>query len=103
MGYVPPAKICLPCANRCGSFESRLQLLEPFKPWEGTNLNNLRLLAKIEGKCTTDGISPAGKKLVAFSKYLDNISENMLTGGVNAFREEIGKGKNFLSGTNDFS
>jgi len=73
----------------------RLQLLEPFKPWEGQNLKGLRVLVKAQGKCTTDHISPAGKWL-KYRGHLDNISNNMFTGAVNAFREEIGKGKNPL-------
>ncbi|KAF3362093.1 Aconitate hydratase, mitochondrial [Chlamydiales bacterium STE3] len=76
---------------------SRLQLLKPFQPWDGEDLKGLRILCKAQGKCTTDHISPAGKWL-RFRGHLDNISDNMLSGAVNAFREEIGKGKNQLNG-----
>ena len=76
---------------------ARLQLLEPFNPWEGTDLINLKVLVKAEGKCTTDHISPAGKWL-QYRGHLDKISDNMFTGAKNAFREEIGQGKNLLSG-----
>ena len=75
----------------------RLQLLEPFTPWDGHDLKNLRVLVKAQGKCTTDHISPAGKWL-QYRGHLDHISDNMFTGAVNAFREEIGKGKNLLTG-----
>ena len=62
----------------------RLQLLEPFPAWEGTDLRGLRLLIKVKGKCTTDHISMAGPWL-KFRGHLDNISENLLIGAVNAF------------------
>ncbi len=62
----------------------RLQLLEPFKAWEGTDLLGLRLLIKAQGKCTTDHISMAGPWL-KYRGHLDNISNNMLIGATNAF------------------
>jgi aconitate hydratase len=62
----------------------RLQLLEPFKAWEGSDLVGLRLLIKAQGKCTTDHISMAGPWL-RFRGHLDNISNNMLIGATNAF------------------
>jgi aconitate hydratase len=62
----------------------RLQLLEPFPAWEGTDLIGLRLLIKVKGKCTTDHISMAGPWL-KFRGHLDNISENLLIGATNAF------------------
>jgi len=65
----------------------RLQLLEGFKPWEGTDLLGLKLLIKAKGKCTTDHISMAGPWL-RFRGHLDNISNNMLIGAVNAFNGE---------------
>ena len=65
----------------------RLQLLEPFKPWEGTDLMGLRVLIKALGKCTTDHISMAGPWL-KFRGHLDNISNNMLIGATNAFTGE---------------
>ena len=64
----------------------RLQLLEPFKAWEGTDLLGLRLLIKAKGKCTTDHISMAGPWL-KYRGHLDNISNNMLIGATNAFTE----------------
>ena len=65
----------------------RLELLEPFKAWEGTDLLGLRLLIKAQGKCTTDHISMAGPWL-KFRGHLDNISNNMLIGATNAFTGE---------------
>jgi len=95
-GYVEPAKDGSHIQIVVDKASPRLQLLEPFKEWEGTDLEGLRVLAKIEGKCTTDHISPAGPWL-RFRGHLDRISDNMFTGAVNAFREEIGHGKNQLN------
>lgn len=79
---------------------SRLQLLDPFAAWEGTNLTGLKLLIKAKGKCTTDHISPAGKWLM-YRGHLDNISNNMLTGATNFFNEKINSVKNQLTGNYD--
>ncbi|OFX43589.1 MAG: aconitate hydratase [Bacteroidetes bacterium GWA2_40_14] len=65
----------------------RLQLLEPFGEWDGKNFTNLKLLIKAKGKCTTDHISMAGPWL-KFRGHLDNISNNMLIGAVNAFNDK---------------
>ncbi len=76
---------------------ARLQLLEPFQAWEGTDLKDLRLLIKAFGKCTTDHISMAGPWL-KYRGHLDNISNNMLIGAINAFNMETNLVKNGLSG-----
>ena len=75
----------------------RLQLLTPFTPWDGKDLESLPLLCKAKGKCTTDHISPAGPWL-KYRGHLDNISDNMLSGATNAFTGETGNGRNLLSG-----
>ncbi|MFC3880718.1 aconitate hydratase [Algoriphagus namhaensis] len=75
----------------------RLQLLDSFKPWEGTDLKGLKLLIKAKGKCTTDHISMAGPWL-RYRGHLDNISNNMLIGAVNAYNDETNKVKNQLTG-----
>jgi len=75
----------------------RLQLLEPFPPFEGANLKGLKLLLKVTGKCTTDHISAAGPWL-RFRGHLDNISDNCFTGAVNAFTGEANHVKNLLTG-----
>lgn len=75
----------------------RLQLLAPFKAWDGNDFTNQLVLAKAKGKCTTDHISPGGPWL-KYRGHLDNISNNMLLGADNAFTKEIGKGKNQLTG-----
>jgi aconitate hydratase len=74
----------------------RLQLLEPFSPWEGTDLNDLRVLFKADGKCTTDHISPAGPWL-RFRGHLDNISNNMFIGVNNVFADGAGNGINYAA------
>ncbi len=78
----------------------RLQLLEPFAAWEGTDLKGLKLLIKAKGKCTTDHISMAGPWL-RFRGHLDNISNNMLIGALNFFNEKNNSVKNQLTGEYD--
>ena len=75
----------------------RLQLLDPFAAWEGTDLKDLRLLIKTKGKCTTDHISMAGPWL-KYRGHLDNISNNLLIGAVNYFNEKTNLVKNQLTG-----
>lgn len=75
----------------------RLQILEPFTPWNGKDLKGLKLLIKAKGKCTTDHISMAGPWL-KFRGHLDNISNNMLIGAVNNFNEKTDSVKNQLTG-----
>jgi len=75
----------------------RLQLLDPFAAWEGTDLKGLKLLIKAKGKCTTDHISMAGPWL-KFRGHLDNISNNMLIGAVNFYNEKTDFVKNTLTG-----
>ena len=74
----------------------RLQKLEPFSSWDGNDFTELNLMLKAKGKCTTDHISPAGPWL-RLRGHLDNLSDNLLLGAVNAFNDEIGKAKNILS------
>ncbi len=75
----------------------RLQLLEPFSAWDGRDYERLPLLLKAKGKCTTDHISMAGPWL-RFRGHLDNISDNMFIGAINAFTGEAGLGKNLETG-----
>jgi aconitate hydratase len=78
----------------------RLQLLDSFPVWEGTDLKGLKLLIKAKGKCTTDHISMAGPWL-KYRGHLDNISNNMLIGAVNFFNEKTDNVKNQLTGSYD--
>jgi aconitate hydratase len=102
-GFVRPAKDGSKVKVAVDPKSDRLQLLSPFKKWEGGDIENLRLLLKVKGKCTTDHISPAGKWL-KYRGHLDNISNNMFVGAVNAFTGEAGKGKNVFTGeTKEYS
>ena len=75
----------------------RLQLLTPFAPWDGKNLNGLKLLIKAQGKCTTDHISMAGPWL-RYRGHLDNISNNCLIGAVNSFGGKTNTVKSQIDG-----
>jgi aconitate hydratase len=76
----------------------RLQLLEPFAPWDGNDFVDVPVLVKAKGKCTTDHISAAGPWL-RYRGHLENISGNLFLGVVNAFTDAVGKGKDQLDGT----
>jgi aconitate hydratase len=78
----------------------RLQLLEPFTPWDGNDYLNLPVLMKAQGKCTTDHISAAGKWL-KYRGHLENISGNLFIGAVNAFGGAVGEGKSAIDGSVD--
>jgi len=75
----------------------RLQLLSPFKAWDGDNYKGLKLLIKAKGKCTTDHISMAGPWL-RFRGHLENISQNLLIGAVNYFNDGINDVKDQVNG-----
>lgn len=79
--YQPPSKS--PSKVVVDPQSQRLQLLEPFKPWDGKDLVDMQVLIKVQGKCTTDHISMAGPWL-KYRGHLDNISNNMLIGAINA-------------------
>jgi aconitate hydratase len=78
----------------------RLQLLAPFAPWDGANIEGAKLLIKAFGKCTTDHISMAGPWL-RYRGHLDNISNNCLIGAVNAYTQETNAVTNQLDGSVD--
>ena len=75
----------------------RIELLQPWEPWDGNDYTDLPLLMKTEGKTTTDHISPAGPWL-RYRGHLSKFSENMFMGAVNAFTGEAGRGKNVITG-----
>ncbi|GAB3196766.1 aconitate hydratase [Pontibacter aydingkolensis] len=95
-GYVAPAEDGSSVEVVVDPKSDRLQLLEGFKPWEGTDLKGLKLLIKAQGKCTTDHISMAGPWL-KYRGHLDNISNNMLIGAINAFNGEANKVYNSMT------
>lgn len=96
-GYQAPAADGSSVSVVVSPTSERLQLLEPFKPWNGENITGAKLLIKAFGKCTTDHISMAGPWL-RFRGHLDNISNNMLIGAVNAFNQKTNSVKNQLTG-----
>jgi len=96
-GYQAPAVDGSTVIVKVSPTSDRLQLLEPFKAWEGADISGLKLLIKAKGKCTTDHISMAGPWL-KFRGHLDNISNNMLIGAENAFNGKTNTVKNQLTG-----
>jgi len=96
-GYQAPAVDGSGVTVAVSPTSDRLQLLDPFAAWEGTNLTGLKLLVKAKGKCTTDHISMAGPWL-KYRGHLDNISNNMLIGAVNFFNEKTDSVKNQITG-----
>lgn len=96
-GYVAPAEDGRAVQIAVDPKSARLQLLDPFQAWEGTDLKGLKLLIKAKGKCTTDHISMAGPWL-RFRGHLDNISDNLLIGALNFFNEKTNSVKNQFTG-----
>ena len=96
-GYQAPAEDGSNIEVAVAADSQRLQLLEPFTPWDGENITGAKLLIKAFGKCTTDHISMAGPWL-RFRGHLDNISDNMLIGAENAFNHLTNNVKNQLTG-----
>ena len=99
-GYQAPAKDGSNVEVVVSPTSNRLQLLAPFAPWDGKNITGAKLLIKAQGKCTTDHISMAGPWL-RFRGHLDNISNNMLIGAVNAFNGKTNSVKKQLTGAYD--
>jgi aconitate hydratase len=95
-GYQAPAADGSKVSVLVSETSERLQLLDPFKAWEGTDLKGLKLLIKAKGKCTTDHISMAGPWL-RFRGHLDNISNNLLIGAINFVNDTANKVKNQLT------
>ena len=96
-GYQAPAEDGSSVEVKVSGTSERLQLLTPFAPNDGDSIKGMRLLIKALGKCTTDHISMAGPWL-RFRGHLDNISNNMLIGAINAFNQETNKVKNIDTG-----
>ena len=96
-GYQSPAEDGSNIEVLVSPTSDRLQILDPFPAWEGTDIYNLKLLIKTKGKCTTDHISMAGPWL-KYRGHLDNISNNLLIGAVNFFNEKTNSVKNQLTG-----
>ena len=94
--YIPPSKNPDQVEVLIDPNSDRLQKLEPFSEWDGQDFEDIPILIKAKGKCTTDHISPAGPWL-RLRGHLDKLSDNLLLGAVNAYNDEIGKAKNLIS------
>jgi len=97
-GYLPPPDDRAGLDVKVDPDSQRLQLLSPFAAWDGADYEKLPVLLKADGKCTTDHISQAGPWL-RFRGHLDNISDNLFLGAINAFADEPGHGVNIKTGT----
>jgi aconitate hydratase len=96
-GYVGPAASGASVNVKIDPKSDRLQELKAFASWDGKDFSDFPLLLKAKGKCTTDHISPAGSWL-KYRGHLDNISNNMFVGAINAFTGDVGKVKSVLDG-----
>jgi aconitate hydratase len=96
-GLIPPAESGDALTVDVPAGSERLQLLQPFPKWSGTDFSKLPVLLKARGKCTTDHISPAGPWL-KYRGHLDKISDNAFLGANNAYAAEAGKANNVLTG-----
>lgn len=96
-GFVAPVEDGSKVEVKVDPKSDRLQLLTSFTPWDGKDLVDLPVLLKAFGKCTTDHISMAGPWL-KYRGHLDNISNNMFIGAINAYSKEPGKVKNTFTG-----
>jgi aconitate hydratase len=96
-GFVQPPEDGSAVEVKVSPTSDRLQLLEPFAPWDGRDYVQLPILLKAKGKCTTDHISMAGPWL-KYRGHLENISGNLYLGAINAFSGDAGKGKDQLDG-----
>ena len=96
-GYQAPAEDGSKISVVVKPDSTRLQLLEPFAPWNGQDIKGMKLLIKAKGKCTTDHISMAGPWL-RFRGHLENISQNLLIGAINFFNDKSNSVKNQLNG-----
>ncbi len=96
-GFVAPPEDGSGVEVRVDPDSDRLQLLEPFPPWDGKDFMEMPILVKAAGKCTTDHISAAGPWL-KYRGHLENISGNLFLGAVNAFSGAVGEGKDQLDG-----
>ncbi len=96
-GYQAPAEDGSEISIRVNPSSERLQLLKGFRAWDGKDTQEMKLLIKVKGKCTTDHISMAGPWL-RYRGHLDNISNNLMIGAVNAYNEKTNSVRNQLTG-----
>ena len=94
-GFNPPAEDGSSIEIKVDPNSNRLQLLTPFKPIEKSDVENMRVLIKTKGKCTTDHISMAGPWL-KFRGHLENISQNCFIGAINYFNDQANNVANYV-------
>lgn len=99
-GFEPPAEDGSSVDVAVKKDSERLELLQPFEPWNGKDYTSLPVLMKAKGKCTTDHISPAGPWL-RYRGHINKISDNMFIGAINAFGGDPGTGIDQLNGSRD--
>ncbi len=95
-GFIAPSEKYFDTEVIINPESKRLQFLERFTEWDGNDFIDLPLLLKAKGKCTTDHISMAGSWL-KFRGHLDNISDNLFLGAINAFTDKAGEVKNVFT------
>ena len=95
-GYIAPDKNGRSSEIVIAPDSKRLQKLTPFAPFSLPDFEKMPLLIKATGKCTTDHISMAGPWL-RFRGHLENISDNLLMGAVNAFNGKTNEVLNQLT------
>jgi aconitate hydratase len=95
--FIPPMKERPGLAVRINPGSERIEPLRPFERWDGRDFLNLPVLVKTKGKTTTDQISPGGRWL-RYRGHINNISQNLLEGAVNAYSGEKGSGTNVVTG-----
>jgi len=96
-GYIAPEQDGSHVTVAVAPDSERLELLTPFTPIDEASVQNMNLLIKAKGKCTTDHISMAGPWL-RYRGHLDNIANNTLIGAVNAFNDKTNFVKSQLTG-----
>ncbi len=98
-GFIAPSEDGSDVDVKINPESKRLQFLEKFEKWNGNNFKSLPVLLKAKGKCTTDHISMAGAWL-KLRGHLDNISDNLFLGAINAYTDKPGEVKNLF--TNEY-
>jgi aconitase A len=101
--YEPPSPTPTPDSNVnivVNPSSNRLQVLDAFEPWNGEEFKDIRVLVKVQGKCTTDHISAAGPWL-KYKGHLQNIAENTLIGALNADNGQVNLVRDITNGADD--
>jgi aconitate hydratase len=95
--YAGPVENAASVEVKISESSQRLQRLEPFPAWSGSDFIDCPILIKAVGKCTTDQITQAGPWL-RYRGHLENISNNTLIGAVNAENGKANAVRNQITG-----